>query len=482
MFRIEERPFHCDEAVQAMKFGELLEEGRYEYDPREYHGPTLYYLSLPIAWLSGSETIEQVSERQLRALTVIFGAGVVLLLLLAGDGLGSTAAVCAAALTAISPFMVYFSRYYIQEILLIFFTLGMILSGWRYYKSPRAFWIIMIGFFAAMMFATKETCVIPWFAMGVALIVVARRNLLGMFKIHRIHLLLGALSFIFIWVAFLSSFGTHPRGVIDSIMTYVGYLDRAGGAGHEHPWYYHLKWLFWHREHGVLWSEGLIFILALYGGVRSFLPKFGRDPYLARFLAVYTLVLMVVYSVIPYKTPWLGLGFLQPAIMLAGVGAVKLVVDLRFRILQIACIAVLAYSFHGLARQMRLSSFLYHADERNPAVYSHTSTNAVRLADQVRDVVTLAPDGKYTSIKVISPEYWPMPWYWRDLARVGYWFELPANPRAPIVVTTPFFAEQIRPMLEGEYFETIAGLRPNFFLQVFIKQELWDRYVEELAQ
>ena len=40
------RPMHTDEAVNAIKFGTLLEQNRYEYDPGDYHGPTLNYLTL----------------------------------------------------------------------------------------------------------------------------------------------------------------------------------------------------------------------------------------------------------------------------------------------------------------------------------------------------------------------------------------------------------------------------------------------------
>ncbi len=40
------RPMHSDEAIQADKFGEILEHGAYRYDPSAYHGPTLNYLTL----------------------------------------------------------------------------------------------------------------------------------------------------------------------------------------------------------------------------------------------------------------------------------------------------------------------------------------------------------------------------------------------------------------------------------------------------
>ncbi len=40
-----------------------------------------------------------------------------------------------------------------------------------------------------------------------------------------------------------------------------------------------------------------------------------------RFLAFYTLVLTGLYAIIPYKTPWCMLSFLDGMILLAGVGA-----------------------------------------------------------------------------------------------------------------------------------------------------------------
>ncbi|MCL4691580.1 MAG: hypothetical protein KJ060_03610, partial [Candidatus Hydrogenedentes bacterium] len=51
---LDARPMHGDEANQAVKAGILLDKGKYTYDPVEHHGPTLYYLSLPVAWISGA--------------------------------------------------------------------------------------------------------------------------------------------------------------------------------------------------------------------------------------------------------------------------------------------------------------------------------------------------------------------------------------------------------------------------------------------
>ena len=44
--RLAQRPMHTDEAVHAIKFGQLLENNDYRYDHFEYHGPTLNYFTL----------------------------------------------------------------------------------------------------------------------------------------------------------------------------------------------------------------------------------------------------------------------------------------------------------------------------------------------------------------------------------------------------------------------------------------------------
>ncbi len=104
------RPMHTDEAVHAEKFRDLHEKGVYEYNLEEYHGPTLNYLTLPVVWLSRPITYAETTESHYRIVPVIFGVLLVALLWGIGDGVGRVAAVCAGALTAISPAMVFYSR------------------------------------------------------------------------------------------------------------------------------------------------------------------------------------------------------------------------------------------------------------------------------------------------------------------------------------------------------------------------------------
>jgi predicted membrane-bound mannosyltransferase len=67
------RPVHTDEAVHSIKFKGLWEDGKYRYDPDEYHGPTLYYATLPL-WPVGERG---GSIRGLERIDTAVGAGVV---------------------------------------------------------------------------------------------------------------------------------------------------------------------------------------------------------------------------------------------------------------------------------------------------------------------------------------------------------------------------------------------------------------------
>ena len=167
---LSQRPMHCDEGVHAVKFGGLWERGFYKYDPHEFHGPALPYATLAVQRLTGAPDLNHLSEARLRAVTVLFGLGLILLLPLIADGLGPKAWPWTALFTAVSPAMVYFSRYYIHEMLLVFFTFLALAAGWRYWCSRKIGWAVLAGAAIGLMHATKETFVITLFAAVVALV------------------------------------------------------------------------------------------------------------------------------------------------------------------------------------------------------------------------------------------------------------------------------------------------------------------------
>ena len=334
--RLSLRPMHTDEAVHADNFRKaFLEHGGYKYDPNEYHGPTLNYFTLIPARLSSAHSYSDMTEVTLRIVPVVFGALVVLLTLLLVRGLGF-AAVVGAVLTALSPAMVFYSRYYIQEMLLVCFTFGVIVCGYRYARTRRPAWAVAAGGCAGLMHATKETCIIALGAMGLALTLMV---LAGIAKgrplrqvtggIKPLHLVLGLAAAMGVSALFYSSFFQYPQGVLDSYLAYATYLGRGAGGNttHVHPWYYYLQMIVFARYfHGPIWTEGWIVLLALVGLAAAVTGRLRSpiDVKLVRFIAIYTVIMTVVYSAVPYKTPWCLLSFLHGMILLAGVGAATL--------------------------------------------------------------------------------------------------------------------------------------------------------------
>ena len=162
------RPLHNDEAVNAIKATELLQTGHYTYDPDEYHGPTLHYAALPFLWITGAD---RITDSTLRLPTVFFGAALILLLLFFKDGLPNAALCWAALFLAISPAMVFYSRYFIHEMLLVFFSALALGAGWRCVETRKSIWAAVTGASIGLMYATKETFVLTVLAAITAAIV-----------------------------------------------------------------------------------------------------------------------------------------------------------------------------------------------------------------------------------------------------------------------------------------------------------------------
>jgi len=503
--RLDARPMHGDEANQAVKAGILLETGQYRYDPDEHHGPTLYWMTLPSLWLSQAADFGTTSEWWYRIVPVVFGAGLVVLLLTAGDGLGYPAALLAGVFTAISPAMVFYSRYYIQETLLVFFTFATILAAWRYVRRPSLGWAIAVGALLGLMHGTKETWVLAGTAMIAGLIAAMawtrwRGGGLPDLKSYVRPRSLAAAAFaaISVTVVLYTSFGRNWSGPLDSLLCYVTYLQRGvegGEAGlHSHPWYYYFELLFaYWPSRQFFWSEGLIAGLALVGCMaglaRSWLPNPQR--YFVRWLAFYTLVLTAIYCLIPYKTPWCCLTFLHGMILLAGVGAWTILRSApKAAGKSIAVLALTAGVAH-LTWEYRELNFRFFADQRNPYVYAHSSTDVVNLAQQMDRLAAVSPDGREMVIHVVTAEnYWPLPWYLRQFNRdyTGFWDDAMAwkedtarLPPASLIVLTDEARESVDSVCGEDYDRRMNyGLRPGVILSVYVRRELWDAYVASL--
>jgi len=493
--RLEQRPLHGDEAVHAVKFGALLEKNFYRYDSFEYHGPTLNYLTLIPAFLNADKTIVEVTDWTLRIVPVFFGTILVLMPLLLWGGLGRAAVIITAFLTAISPAMAYYSRYYIQEMLLVCFTFGVIVCVYRYLQNKNLGWAVAGGGFLGLMHATKETCIIAWGAMALALILAfARHDFITKLRaINRRHLVAALAAAAVVSGLFFSSFFTNWRGVPDSILTYKNYFSRAGqNPVHIHPWHYYLNILAYFRiGANPFWSEALILILAVAGFAVSMLKKnvIAANQHLLRFLAFYTLLMTIFYSFIPYKTPWNLLSFWHGMILLAGVGAITIIKLFSNKFVRGIIVLLMMVGGTHLVWQSYLANHQYYDDPANPYVYAHPVDDVFTIVKRVEAIAPAHPDGRNLYMQVICPDndYWPLPWYLRSFPNIGWWRAVDEKaPAAQLVIAAPQFEPALmrkfyelpppgQKYLYVPLFDTYTELRPQVELRGYVRKDLWDR-------
>ena len=485
--RADARPVHHDEANQAVKFGELLETGDYRYDRHDHHGPTLYYLTLPAAWLRGQRTLASLDERTLRAVPAAFGAGLLLLFLPLARGLGRPAVAAAAMLAAVSPVMTFYSRFFIQESLLVFFTIGFLVAAGRFVEDRRLSWAACAGALAGLAYATKETSAIlvPAALAALALAMITtpaawRARWRGQGANWATAAAVAATAALLVAFVFYSSFFRHAGGLVESVRAFDIYLDRGVGAGpHTQPLTYYLRLLTYSSSGGLRWSEGAVVALAIAGIVAAVRARNGFWP---RYVAWYTVIACAAYSGIQYKTPWNLLPFYAGAVLMAGYGAASLLGRARSRAGRALVAAALLLAVSHLAVQNWRANFRYPADPRNPYVYAHTVPDFLRLPARVTGVAALHPDRAGMLVKVIAGPYeqWPIPWYLRGMARVGYWVSAAEAGRiddAPVVIAAQDQADAVAAALGDRYVQEYYGLRPDVILTVFIERASWDRFI-----
>ena len=483
------RPMHHDEANQAVKFGALMEEGEYRYDPLDHHGPSLYYLTLPLARTAAGSSFTALDERILRSVPAFFGIALIALFLLFGPSLAFETKLAAAALTALSPIMVFYSRFYIQEMLLAAFLTGLLASLWRYYLKPSPGWALLSGLFAGLMYATKETSLILFATLAGALFFTSLLEKRGGKRLRPslVHAAVFAGAALVIAFLLFSSFFQNLRGPLDSLLTFRSYFDKASAPGwHIHPWFYYLKMLiYWKLGSGPVWSEGLIVGLGIVGMIAALRGKTrpAAHPVLARYVCFYTVIATVIYAAVPYKTPWNAVPFYTGFLLLAGLGAAVLInLTPKFWTRGLV-IALLAAGAVHLGLQSRRGISIFDSDPRNPYVYAHTSRDFLRMVERISDIAPFHPEGRNMLIKVFAGPYetWPLPWYLKGYGLVGYWTQADGREDlsgVPIIVASEDLLDIIYPGIETSHLSEFYGLRPDVLISLHIRKDLWDAFLE----
>lgn len=485
VYALEMKPLHHDEGVNGFFLTNLLRQGRYAYDPENYHGPTLYYLTLPFVALAGLHTF------LIRLVTALFGVGVVWLVLCLRRYVGTVAALVAGLLIAVSPACVFYSRYFIHEMPFVFFTLGLVVYALRFRETGAPSDLLTATASAALMFATKETAFISVGTLGLAWLTAVTWERVrgvgggraaraaeseggGLAKLLRgqhggVALLGAVVLFAFIWVAFYSSFFTHSKGAFwDSFKAFTLWKKTGMSEFHGKPWYTYVKWLV-HEDVAVI-------VLGTCGALVALFER--RLNRFAVFFAAWGFGLLAAYSLISYKTPWLVLSFLVPLALAAGYAVQAFgawasgVPEKSWR--AAAALAAFATVF-GLYHTYVIN-FDEYDDDKYPYVYSQTKRGFHDLVREIERVGERAGT-KEPGFSTASPEYWPLPWYTRNNSHAGYQGQLSSSydPRETLAIVG---RQDQLPQLErvaGDAYTRVGDLyplRPGVNLVLFVRRDL----------
>ena len=490
------KPLHHDEGVNGFFLARLLREGVYQYDPANYHGPTLYYFALPLASLLGLGTFA------IRLVTVLSGLGCIWLILLLRRRIGEVGALVAAALVAVSPGAVYLSRYFIHEALFVLFTLGIVVAVERFSDQQRPRDLLLASLSAALLFATKETAFISAGVLILATVMAwsfvrpivervqeqSKSDKKAIGKGQRsaqpVHLtrgeevarwlarsggwsrllpLLGAALgiFIFVNILFYSSFFQHGKGITDALETFKIWTRTGTSDFHSKPLNTYLWWL--------LQEEAPLLALGMFGAILALLRANNR---FALFAALWAFGLLAAYSLVPYKTPWLMLNFIIPLTIVGGYGVDVLYqkeVAWKRMALALTGIALAA----GMSQAVALN-FFHYDDDRYPYVYAHTRREFLQLVRDIDRIASRAGTKTETSIAVASPDYWPLPWYLRDYKHVGYHGRVGTINEA-LVIGSSAQRSELQAALGNRYRQINSyTLRPGVDLVLYVRRDLVD--------
>lgn len=536
-YDLPQRPLHHDEGVNALFTLRLINEGLYRYDPQNYHGPVLYYLSrLPLS-LFGLEDSplfwprEGAAEIAFRTMPALLGSLLLVWVVPLRSWLGRAGAAAAMLLLAVSPCFVYFSRDNIHEIYLLAFTLGTLAAGYKFSCSRRPGYLYLAACGLALMFATKETALLTlgvWIASlllctGIHGFLETRekgsggawagRLLRGWFPAHTPAALAGTTALLFLLGSLFLALGraplpgwAHAAGRYLLAAAWLGVFSRLFPATRHRP--AHVwgaiflclaliatlfssllsypkgvalfftafeKWAQTGTVHSAHTKPFIYFIdimtryekpilgFGLLGAVFSF----RRHEPLTTFVICWCAILLLLYSAIPYKTPWLVLNLLLPLALLAGRFVQTFLEAYRalpWRVLLAVVTLVSAGKAAGLAARI---AYQEYDQETHAIVYVQSKREILDLIGKIRFLAE-GLEGPATRIEVVSPDYWPLPWYLRDYRQVFWHGKMIPAPQAPLIIARRDQEKDLERRLGRRHYQKARfALRPAVTLTLY---------------
>ena len=411
--------FHHDEAIHAWFSFDLLTKGTWVYDP-SYHGPFLYYVT------AGMFSIFGASDIVGRLLPALFGFAIIPLVyaIYRLGYINKIQTIVAALFLAISPDMVYFSRFLRHDIFMLFFTMLLLVALFYYFERGKTRFAIIAAIATAGALCCKEE-------MPVILIIFASFFIYAVWKGKFVlppqwkkDLVLFVIIVLGLMCILYSAFGAHLEtlqyGWLEAIRHWMDMHNQQRLGG---PWYYYAPL--------YLLYELPIFLLALFATLQFIVSGFTLPPVFTRVknwilhrrfelsckelaetsirqikaaqagfsksdeffrFCIYWMILsMAFYAYVGEKVPWLLIHQLLPMCFVA-------VYKLNWQKVAFALIGCLFLAM------MTWHVAFVPVDINEPIIQ-------VQNSEDMRDVMQLMDNTD--RVVVASKNYWPLPWYYR---------------------------------------------------------------------
>lgn len=457
------RPMHTDESINAYIVGQILSGAPFHYDPVDRHGPALAALALPIVRAEGAHNFASLTESGLRLVPALAGSATVLLFIAAIEPFGFVPALVAALLFAFAPLPVYYGRDFIHETLFVAATLGLLCAGSRALRRPSISAAAITGTCAALMLATKETAVLHFAAIAAATLIawlISRKSNSAPIRIRFQTLAVALASFLLIALLLFTWFGRNWSALADLVHIGKDTLARAAGQGHQKPFWYYIQPL------TAGWF-GMSFV-----GLACVAPDYRKNQ-AALWTGAYFTLIATIYSVIPYKTPWLALNLWLPLVLLAGFAVERLWNLTGLRILRFAVLVWLIAVSVDFAHETAIHVFKDPSGETNPYAYVQTSDDLLGLPDRLDELVAQR-HLRSPRIAVIAADPWPLPWYLRKYPQTGFWQPNQQSPAqfgaADFFITSSDVSEQLQAQLK-DFRPEFFGVRTNVLIILWVPAE-----------
>ena len=418
---------HHDEAIHSWFSFELLTTGGWVYDP-SYHGPFLYYVTAGMFHLFGD------SDLVARLLPSLFGTMLIPLVycIYRIGYIDKKQTIFAAILLALSPDMVYFSRFLRHDIFMLFFSLLLLVAILYYFEYGLTRFAIIAAIAAAGGLCCKEEMPVIILIFAAFFIYAIWEGTFRLPQGWKYDVVLGAFVVFAIMGVMYSAFGAHIDTLIGQnfVLNTTGWYravehwtamhnqQRLGG-----PWFFYIP-LF-------LLYELPIFILGIIGTLQFVLkgfnpslcitrfknrlkyrdstipvselaalslqqlktqkPGYSKSDDFFRFCIYWMILIMAFYAIVGEKVPWLIIPQLLPLCFIA----VYKMNWQKMAFAIIGCMFLLLMTWHVT---------FVPADINEPIVQ-------VQNSEDLREVMQLIDASG--NVVVASKNYWPLPWYYR---------------------------------------------------------------------